>query len=555
MKGFIIAFIFQFFTIGCFCQSDSLLIQNYYLYIKLWGLLKYYHPYVNTSKIDWDKKFLDDLIKLKSFKRETDINRLLDTLLGSQIMNHLPGREVQSNKTASFIDTKWISKSIGLSHNNKLKLVKLISNSNKLRKKRYVKQNMFIGNAVFVNENVYKDSIFPSVNLRLLTVARYWNIVNYFYPYKHLFNNEWDNTLKDLIPKFINSNDTISYHLAILEMVSKLNDGHVYFRTKYTDEYFGLKWVPFTVSFIDNEAIICGNYNDSLAQINDINIGDKVLSCDGIPIIDIVQEKIKYIPGANDTYKLNRMDYAIFNGSSDSVQIEIERKGKVYTRKVGRYLFNTFKCLRNPCSFDYDTFELFENSIGYINLQKLKSKDVKCVFKRLNNCRSLILDLRGYPQGTVYKLIKKLKPISSGFVRFLYPKIKTPGVFVRSRIYKCGSVGNKIFEGKIIVLINDETISQAEFTLIALKTVPNVITVGTNTAGSNGNVTSILLPGNFVTYMSGIGIIMPDGTITQGEGISPDIDVNTTKEDILLRNDVILSKAIEVLKYHVAKNH
>ena len=48
------------------------------------------------------------------------------------------------------------------------------------------------------------------------------------------------------------------------------------------------------------------------------------------------------------------------------------------------------------------------------------------------------------------------------------------------------------------------------------------------TAGADGNVSQINLPGGIQTYFSGLGIFYPDGTPTQRIGIVPDIEVKPT---------------------------
>jgi carboxyl-terminal processing protease len=53
--------------------------------------------------------------------------------------------------------------------------------------------------------------------------------------------------------------------------------------------------------------------------------------------------------------------------------------------------------------------------------------------------------------------------------------------------------------GKVILLGDEQTQSHAEFTMMALKTAPDVTIVGSPTAGADGNVSLIALPGGLRT--------------------------------------------------------
>ena len=44
--------------------------------------------------------------------------------------------------------------------------------------------------------------VFPNAEYRLLALFRYWNVINYFFPYKHLIGDSWNTVLTRYIPKF-----------------------------------------------------------------------------------------------------------------------------------------------------------------------------------------------------------------------------------------------------------------------------------------------------------------------------------------------------------------
>jgi len=84
----------------------------------------------------------------------------------------------------------------------------------------------------------------------------------------------------------------------------------------------------------------------------------------------------------------------------------------------------------------------------------------------------------------------------------------------------------------VIILVNEETQSQAEITVMAFRKSPGSLVIGSATAGANGNLSLIPLPGGIITGITGIGIYNPDGSDTQRIGIVPDIEIKPTIKGI-----------------------
>ena len=62
--------------------------------------------------------------------------------------------------------------------------------------------------------------------LQLLSLYRYWNMVQYFFPYKYLTDKEWNDVLKEYIPKFAGAKTVLEYQLAVLQLTGEINDTH-----------------------------------------------------------------------------------------------------------------------------------------------------------------------------------------------------------------------------------------------------------------------------------------------------------------------------------------
>ena len=81
---------------------------------------------------------------------------------------------------------------------------------------------------------------------------------------------------------------------------------------------------------------------------------------------------------------------------------------------------------------------------------------------------------------------------------------------------------------------------------MAFQTADNVVTVGNQTAGADGDVVKFDYLGGFKTTMSGNGVIYPDGTLSQRNGIKIDVIVKPSLEGLRQGRDEILEKAIEI---------
>jgi C-terminal processing protease CtpA/Prc len=93
------------------------------------------------------------------------------------------------------------------------------------------------------------------------------------------------------------------------------------------------------------------------------------------------------------------------------------------------------------------------------------------------------------------------------------------------------------------VLVDEVSQSQAEYTTMAFRAAGAVV-VGSTTAGADGNVSAIPLPGGLRSMISGIGVFYPDKKPTQRVGIVVDVKVEPTIEGIRAGRDEVLEEGL-----------
>lgn len=82
---------------------------------------------------------------------------------------------------------------------------------------------------------------------------------------------------------------------------------------------------------------------------------------------------------------------------------------------------------------------------------------------------------------------------------------------------------------------------------MAFQSAQRVTVIGSTTAGADGNVSQIQLPGGIYTMISGIGIFYPDGSPTQRVGVRIDQVIRPTIKGVIEGRDELLEKAKELI--------
>ena len=273
-------------------------------------------------------------------------------------------------------------------------------------------------------------------------------------------------------------------------------------------------------------------------------IGDIITHIDGKPVSFWTDSLAPYYAASNHPVKLRQLSPHICGGNEPSVSISFISDGIPKEATIARYNIDELGYVYQTDSICYKDLG---DSIGYVSMDDITEAWVKRIADTLHSTKGLILDLREYPNETInYKFYAILANKSRPFFKATEANMNNPGQFTFSKPVYTGK-GKQAYPGKIAILINEESQSHAEFCTMMYRTLPNSIVIGNTTAGADGNVVGIQLPGGVCSYFSGIGIYYPDGTETQRVGIIPDIYVWPTVQGIRDGRDEILEKALEWL--------
>lgn len=522
-------------------------IENLELLGRIWGFLKYHHPEIANGNYNWAYelfRFLPKYIKVdNTIERDKILIEWIDSF--GQVKEC---EKCQATDKNAFLkpDLKWINNQSAALKNKLL----YVYNNRSQGKHYYIGMTANVGNPEFKNENPYSNMSFPDDGFRLLSLYRYWNMINYFFPYKHLMDEDWNKKLKEYIPLFINAKDELEYELAAIQLIGDIQDTHanLWGGADKIDEWKGSNYPPIHVRFIENQLVVTDYYNQELKNEVGLKIGDVITKINGNPIDKIVKEKSKYYPASNEPTRLRDISADLLRSNSDNIDIEFVSENSFTQKKTLKlYPKDSLDIYRWYRKSDDKSFKMLDNNIGYVTLQTIKEEDIAQIKDEFKDTKGIIIDIRNYPSTFVpFNLGSYFVSSSTPFVKFTNGNVDNPGEFSFTSNLEIPSQG-KTYKGKLVVLVNELSQSQAEYTSMAFRAGDNTKIIGSTTAGADGNVSAIMLPGGLRTMISGIGVNYPNGGETQRIGIVPDIEVNPTIEGIRQGKDELLEKAIEII--------
>lgn len=408
------------------------------------------------------------------------------------------------------------------------------------------------------NKNV---SSYPDKNHRLLAAAKIWTVIHYFFAYKDLMTDDWDETLTNSIPQFVKASDSLEYHLAVAEMYKKIQDGHGYIRSKTLSKFFGTIHPPIKIRFIEDQATIVGLLPDSIADLKSLEVGDVLLEIDGEKVTDKFNKYAKYLSASNPSWLKHTVARRLLTGK-DSTNIELKvkkRNNKIENVSLLRSAsFNRhIRQMGNERNSQAMT-RLINENIGYADLDRLTSDKVEQMFIDFKDTKAIIFDMRGYPNGTAWSispyLTDKRNVLAANFRRYSPMGIDMGAMNHMTFIYQNIPIPRQpTYTGKTVMLIDERTMSQAEHTGLFFEAANETKFIGSQTAGANGDVTDFQIPGNMILNFSGHDVRHSDGSQLQKIGLIPSLEVKPTIEGIRTAADEVLEKAIEFVKQSIAE--
>lgn len=268
-------------------------------------------------------------------------------------------------------------------------------------------------------------------------------------------------------------------------------------------------------------------------------------------LIDIIKKMIAPYNDSHLNFKTNNNFYSpnneriTVNGIPDYVSTQAVEKGLKKTLKGYKKIFGYEKTADNIGFISINTF----GSLGY---SQADYEFFDTILEELKDTKSLIIDVRTNGGGD--ELYAKLMAgrFATNAVLYKYTRVKT-GVnktdysdFSSSTLQPRGTWQ---YTKPVIVLTGGFTYSTANNFTMMMRLLPNVQTVGNLTGdGVVGAISREMPNGWLLQFPSGLAFL-PDKTVVEGSGgLKPKIVTTISDEQKKNGQDVILEKALELLK-------
>lgn len=521
----------------------------------IWGFLKYYHPSVISGKYNWDDELFKELPKVLQTPDSNAAYSEIENWI-SQLGTVAPCKDcstLSAEKVKRQPEYGYLFDDNRLPTSLRDKLSYIRDNYHVPKNYYYVDLKHSI-NPTFNHEYSYPTIQYPDAGLRLLSLYRYWNIIQYFYPSRYLIDG-WNEVLEQYIPKFIHAKNAKEYTLACLEIIGQIHDTHanIWSNNTVLDTIKGSLMTPFQAKFIENKLVITDYYKDTMNLRGKIHVGDIILKINNTPVETLVKKYLPWTPASNYATKLRDLpglNGFLLRSNQTTSTFLIKRKAQEIKVSIINIPLNLIHQTIGDASTKLTKgYKILSGNIGYIYPAKLKDNDIKDIKGKFTNIKGIIIDLRCYPSSFMpYTYGAWLKNRPTPFANFTKPTTVRPGAIVLSNTVANGQRKGRHYTGEIVIIVNATTQSQAEFTTMALQTCPNATVIGSTTAGADGNVSKIVLPGNVATYISGLGVYYPSGDKTQRVGIKIDVPISPTIKGIKAGKDELLEKAIQMIQ-------
>lgn len=510
---------------------------------KYYGIAKYFSPSINIDNKNIDSIFISKFSYSEDMQSIISLPGLYDLIPVDSIpkMNTIDRKEYADSLYNALRFTS------NHSENDILHIKKTLQQ--KYNKLKYITYNFPQGNSLPQNEVIENESLYPPIEERLLSVFKFWNWTHYFYPYKNLIDESWTHLLSDVILSVGNAKDSLEYQLAIREFVNRIDDAHSYTSTDLFFSHYSKKQVPLLIQIINDSIVIRATLNPViLTTDHEISRGDCILELDHMNYTDYKRKYFKYCAASNIEGKNKQLGGIIKWTQKDTVHIKYLHGNDTIETKIVSIenieLYNRYQRHNK-----YDSLFFFNDELAYVDLSKWPIKSIPKLIRQIYNTKGIILDLRKYPEWTMFTILNYLPhdTLTPTFALWEPTKNK-PGHFTRVSLDNMPYHSDSLYQGYIFTLVNSFTQSRSEFYAMAMQICDNNLTIGTKTAGADGDVSCIDLPGKIEACFSGIAIEYHDGRQTQQNGVYIDKQLKITQKDWKQETDPYLAKTLKFAK-------
>ncbi len=523
-------------------------VENLATLGQVWGFLKYHHPAATKGVRHWDYELFRVMPRVLSAADGAAALAVMDGwVAGLGPAASCNPCAVFDQKTAHLQpDLAWIADAERLGSSLSGRLRAIHANRSPVGEQFYVSLVPGLGNPTFAHEPAYPNAPSPDPGFQLLALFRWWNIVQYWFPYRDVIGEPWEGVLRRFLPRLALAKTREAYELELMALIGSIHDTHANLGGSLAVRPpVGSCQAPAVIRFVEGDAVVAGLNDDAPEGAGGLRPGDQILEVDGVAVPTLLERWRPYYAASNEPTRLRNIARSFTRGACGEATLRVRREGATLGVRAPRLPGVEPRSLAHDVPGD--TFRMLSDRIGYLKLSSARAADAARYVESAKDATGLIIDIRNYPSDfVVFALGSLLVDSDTPFARFTTGDLVNPGAFNWGDSLKL-EPASPHYAGKVVVLVDETTQSSAEYTAMAFRASPRTVVVGSTTAGADGNVSSMALPGGLSTTISGIGVFYPDQRPTQRVGIVPDVEVRPTIAGIRAGRDEVLEEALRHL--------
>ncbi|MBN2206475.1 MAG: peptidase S41, partial [Candidatus Aminicenantes bacterium] len=381
------------------------------------------------------------------------------------------------------------------------------------------------------------------LHIRLADIVIAWNVFRHFYPYFDVVPADWPAALTEALNAASADKTRWDFLKTLRRFTAELKDGHVRvsLQGSAAEDYA----LPLDWEWIEDSLVVTKILDPALSAVH---AGDVVKTCDGVPAREALAREARYISAATPGWLRYRSLAALRTGEKDrAYRLEVENGSR--TRPVELRASLSARQHRERLASDAVKSKALGGGVYYLNLDRISWEEISALMPELQKAAAVICDLRGYPNGNHLLIGHLLKKADTS--RWMgIPQIIRPD-FEEVEYHKIGwflAPRQPALSARMIFLCDGRAISYAESFLGYIEGYKLATIIGQPTAGTNGNVNTLSLPGGYTVSWTGMRVEKIDGGRHHGVGIVPDIAVERTIRGVRAGRDEFLEKALAVAR-------
>lgn len=432
------------------------------------------------------------------------------------------------------------------------------------------------------------DSIlYPSVNTptdKIIGLSTIWSEIKYNFVNIDRIDFNIDSLYEITLPKVLSTTNDLDYYDELKNFLGAFNDGHTELLTTYNWNAYN-DYTPAGIIEIDKKFYISSIRKN--AALDSTLLGAEIIEIENMPTSEYVKKRVlPTISASTESHRWYQAPLKLQQGRKGTFltgrirkrdgsisDFSIPRNGETTRTDKDEYWGALSQNKRSP-NIDLKwsgDIAILEINAFYPETIITKIDSLAAIIK--DNAKGLIIDLRrngGGSSNVAFHLQKYITRNSDKFLSF-GAQMRINDSYGRSqgnyrgeyRDFYLGKAYKTVtpdtikieesiqrFSCPIVILIGRYTFSAAEDFLINLYEVPNrPLLIGEATGGSTGAPLVVNLPNNGIARICAVRMLYPYSLKPfANEGIQPDIVIKQNIDDYLNNQDVVLEKAIDVLK-------